>query len=225
MWKTALGLLEEMRRAGPRTRPNVRSYTAAIAACGRAGEWRQALELHHKISEEGLAPDGASFNAVISAARFVTACPTRWFCTSLMSVPYASKSKVVKGWVGRPLPGGGGKKKALWFLFSFLTWKIKRCIFFFFLTTVLRSNRFIFAVFYLLYLRFALSTSPRLFFVLWFLFGGKGEEGVRGDFRSNIDRTPARINPDENISTQSRCNNTCLWPHILLFQTKARRSA
>ena len=69
MWKTALDLLEEMRRAGPRAQPNVRSYTAAIAACGRAGEWRQALELHSRLSEEGLAPDAASFNAVISAAR------------------------------------------------------------------------------------------------------------------------------------------------------------
>ncbi|CAN0590971.1 unnamed protein product [Laminaria digitata] len=70
MWETALSLLEEMRQAGPRTQPNVRSYTAAIAACGRAGKWREAVDLHDKLGqEEGLSPDPASFNAVISAAR------------------------------------------------------------------------------------------------------------------------------------------------------------
>lgn len=71
MWEKALFLLEEMRRAGPRTQPNVKSYTAAIAACGRAGKWEQALQLHSKLVEEGLSPDPASFNAVISAARCV----------------------------------------------------------------------------------------------------------------------------------------------------------
>lgn len=59
-----------MRKAGPRTQPNVRSYTAAIAACGRARKWEEAVALHSKLREEGLTPDQASFNAVIRAARY-----------------------------------------------------------------------------------------------------------------------------------------------------------
>lgn len=69
MWEKALLLLDEMRREGPQTQPNVRSYTAAIAACGRAGQWQAAVDLHARLISEGLAPDQASFNAVISAAR------------------------------------------------------------------------------------------------------------------------------------------------------------
>lgn len=70
-WDRALSLLDEMRKAGPRTQPNVRSYTAAIAACGRAKKWEEAVALHSKLREEGLTPDQASFNAVIRAARYV----------------------------------------------------------------------------------------------------------------------------------------------------------
>ena len=69
-WDRALSLLDEMRKAGPRTQPNVRSYTAAIAACGRARKWEEAVALHSKLREEGLTPDQASFNAVIRAARY-----------------------------------------------------------------------------------------------------------------------------------------------------------
>lgn len=69
-WDRALSLLDEMRKAGPRTQPNVQSYTAAIAACGRARKWEEAVALHSKLREEGLTPDQASFNAVIRAARY-----------------------------------------------------------------------------------------------------------------------------------------------------------
>lgn len=60
-----------MREAGPRTQPNIRSYTAAIAACGRARKWEEAVALHSKLLGEGVSPDPASFNAVIRAARCV----------------------------------------------------------------------------------------------------------------------------------------------------------
>ncbi|CAN0543283.1 unnamed protein product, partial [Ectocarpus sp. 8 AP-2014] len=68
-WDRALSLLDEMREAGPHTQPNIRSYTAAIAACGRARKWEEAVALHSKLLEEGMSPDPASFNAVIRAAR------------------------------------------------------------------------------------------------------------------------------------------------------------
>ncbi|CAM9855373.1 unnamed protein product, partial [Choristocarpus tenellus] len=70
-WEEALSLLEEMRRAGPHCHPNVKTYTAAISACGRAGQWKRACELHERMQEEGLVPDPVSFNAVINAARWV----------------------------------------------------------------------------------------------------------------------------------------------------------
>lgn len=69
-WERALSLIDEMRQAGPRTQPNVRSYTAAIAACGRARRWEEAVALHSKLLEEGLTPDPACFNAVIRATRW-----------------------------------------------------------------------------------------------------------------------------------------------------------
>lgn len=84
-WDKALELLDEMRLAGPRTLPNVRTYTAAIAACGKAGKWEEAVELHSRVVAEGLSHDPASFNAVISAARCVHAyvCVYVCFVTSL----------------------------------------------------------------------------------------------------------------------------------------------
>lgn len=72
MWEKALLLIEEMRAAGPNTQPNVRSYTAAITACGRAGQWEPAVELHSRLIADGIMPDRFSFNAVIGAARYVS---------------------------------------------------------------------------------------------------------------------------------------------------------
>lgn len=69
LWERALLLLDEMHRGGPGSQPNLRSYTAAIGACGRAGQWKQAVDLHEAMVSDGLSPDNASFNAVISAAR------------------------------------------------------------------------------------------------------------------------------------------------------------
>lgn len=60
-----------MRQGEPGSRPNQRSYTAAIGACARAGQWEPAIGLHEAMISEGLSPDNASFNAVIGAARYL----------------------------------------------------------------------------------------------------------------------------------------------------------
>lgn len=78
MWEKALAFLEEMRCGGPGSRPNLRSYTAAIGACARASQWKPALELHETMISEGLSPDNASYNAVIGAARCDMSERDRW---------------------------------------------------------------------------------------------------------------------------------------------------
>ena len=54
-----------MRRAGLTF--DVFSFSAAISACEKGGQWERALSLLDEMRERGVTPDVISFNAVISA--------------------------------------------------------------------------------------------------------------------------------------------------------------
>ena len=47
--------------------PNVISYTAAISACEKGGQWERALVFLQDIQQRGLDLDVISYSAVISA--------------------------------------------------------------------------------------------------------------------------------------------------------------
>jgi pentatricopeptide repeat protein len=47
--------------------PNVISYSAAISACEKGGQWEQALELLREMDSRGIQPNEVSYNAAISA--------------------------------------------------------------------------------------------------------------------------------------------------------------
>ncbi|CAM9959516.1 unnamed protein product, partial [Ectocarpus sp. 8 AP-2014] len=78
-WALVLGLMEEMRAEG--VAPDVFTFTTAITACGKAGQWERALDLLEEMGGGGdgddrlrrrrtgvlIAPDVASINAAISA--------------------------------------------------------------------------------------------------------------------------------------------------------------
>lgn len=78
-WALVLGLMEEMRAEG--VAPDVFTFTTAITACGKAGQWERALVLLEEMGGGGggddglrrrrtgvpIAPDVASINAAISA--------------------------------------------------------------------------------------------------------------------------------------------------------------
>ncbi|CAM9882463.1 unnamed protein product [Ectocarpus sp. 12 AP-2014] len=78
-WALILGLMEEMRAEG--VAPDVFTFTTAITACGKAGQWERALDLLEEMGGGGggddglrrrrtgvpIAPDVASINAAISA--------------------------------------------------------------------------------------------------------------------------------------------------------------
>eukprot|EP00563_Minutocellus_polymorphus_P002694 CAMPEP_0181027756 /NCGR_PEP_ID=MMETSP1070-20121207/4324_1 /TAXON_ID=265543 /ORGANISM="Minutocellus polymorphus, Strain NH13" /LENGTH=1000 /DNA_ID=CAMNT_0023104999 /DNA_START=50 /DNA_END=3052 /DNA_ORIENTATION=- len=68
-WEEALDLMAQMKKGGPKTRPNRITYTGAISACGRAGEWEHALRLFDEMRNDGLQADRISYNAVFSALR------------------------------------------------------------------------------------------------------------------------------------------------------------
>ena len=95
-WEEAVGLLDIMRKGGPRTQPNKVAYTAAIskfqpglfnfcfvfsiyspslsvddmtAACGNQGEHEQAMRLFRAMKDEGLSPDIVTYNAVFNSLK------------------------------------------------------------------------------------------------------------------------------------------------------------
>ena len=68
-WENALDLMAQMKKGGPKTRPNRITYTGAISACSRAGEWEHALRLFDEMRNNGLQADRISYNAVVSALR------------------------------------------------------------------------------------------------------------------------------------------------------------
>lgn len=55
------------RRRGPS--PDVVSYSTAIMACSRAGNWERALGLLGEMRSEGLAPNSTTFTAAMAACR------------------------------------------------------------------------------------------------------------------------------------------------------------
>lgn len=62
-----MALLREMPVVG--ITPDSQSYTSAISACGRSGEWERAVGLFREISllRVGFRPDAASYSAAIVA--------------------------------------------------------------------------------------------------------------------------------------------------------------
>ncbi len=48
-------------------KPDSKSFSAAIAACGNAGEWKKALGLFNLMSEMGVARDTVVYNTIIAA--------------------------------------------------------------------------------------------------------------------------------------------------------------
>ena len=112
-WREALELLEQLEAALPppeasaegrerRRRPGdwkrralgptVRSYTAAMTACTRGGEWQRALQLWERMEVHRLHPDGAAYNAAVAACVVSAVCFCRfracasdssWLATSL----------------------------------------------------------------------------------------------------------------------------------------------
>lgn len=90
-WKGAVEVLEEMKRGktkrpiglGPnRTAaqadasrwveepvppPDICSFNTAMGACGKAGQWEEALRLLSELSEFGLSPDATSYNTAAAA--------------------------------------------------------------------------------------------------------------------------------------------------------------
>ncbi|CAJ1333508.1 unnamed protein product [Effrenium voratum] len=64
-WRSALAILQAMRRGSPR--PDGGSFNGALAACAAASRWQAALSLLPAMREATLAPDDVSFNACIHA--------------------------------------------------------------------------------------------------------------------------------------------------------------
>jgi pentatricopeptide repeat domain-containing protein 1 len=58
--------LKDMEQAG--VSPNVITYSSAITACDRAGEWQQALQLQkHMTDVAAVQPNAITYSAVMSA--------------------------------------------------------------------------------------------------------------------------------------------------------------
>lgn len=90
-WKGAVEVLEEMKRGKtkrpigsspnrkaakadeshwveePVPPPDVCSFNTAMGACGKAGQWEEALRLLSELSEFGLSPDATSYNTAAAA--------------------------------------------------------------------------------------------------------------------------------------------------------------
>ena len=64
-WRSAVGMLEQMRRCG--VKPNVYSYSAAISACEKGGQWERALALLEELQRRGIEPTVISYSAAIQA--------------------------------------------------------------------------------------------------------------------------------------------------------------
>jgi len=65
-WRDACLLLDRMQTASG-LRPNIFSYSTAISACEKGGQWQQALTLFQDMLEGGIRHDIISYNATISA--------------------------------------------------------------------------------------------------------------------------------------------------------------
>lgn len=63
----SLATPDEMSGGKGDTLPNSKAYRAAIAACGEAGQWRQAVALMRQMQKRGIAADDASYGASIEA--------------------------------------------------------------------------------------------------------------------------------------------------------------
>ena len=64
-WRSAVSLLDEMRRVG--VEPNLFSYSAAISACAKDAQWERALSLLEEMPQRGIEPDVICFSAAITA--------------------------------------------------------------------------------------------------------------------------------------------------------------
>ena len=58
-------MLDKMRKVA--LTPNVISFSAAIPACAKGGQWERACSLLHKMRQVGFTSNIISFSAVISA--------------------------------------------------------------------------------------------------------------------------------------------------------------
>lgn len=65
-WVQALAMLEDM-RSGHLARPDVISYTTAVIACEKGGNWEAALKTFACLLAERLRPDQRCLSAVLSA--------------------------------------------------------------------------------------------------------------------------------------------------------------
>ena len=65
LWEQSLQLLGQMREM--RITRLVISFSAAISACGKGGQWARVLPLFDKMREEGITLDMISFSAAVSA--------------------------------------------------------------------------------------------------------------------------------------------------------------
>lgn len=77
-WQDGLRLLDEMRESAIQSNntgnaPDVVAYTAAIAGCSEAGEYRHAIRLIKKMKAEGIQPNVVTFSAVINACASASA--------------------------------------------------------------------------------------------------------------------------------------------------------
>ena len=58
-------LLDEMRMRD--MAPNAVSFTAAVSACKRGGQWRRAVQVLSEMDNSAVAPDLVAFGAGMSA--------------------------------------------------------------------------------------------------------------------------------------------------------------
>lgn len=66
MSQLAVELIQDMRRS-PYIRPDTRTYTHAISACGKEWKWEQALELLWVMREDGVPVNAYTYCALITA--------------------------------------------------------------------------------------------------------------------------------------------------------------
>lgn len=70
----ALDLLHELHKTTLQL--SVRSFSAAISACARSGQWQQSLELLNQMEGAKLAANIITYNAAISACEKCCLSPT-----------------------------------------------------------------------------------------------------------------------------------------------------
>mmetsp|Transcript_36021 Transcript_36021/g.78908 ORF Transcript_36021/g.78908 Transcript_36021/m.78908 type:complete len:837 (-) Transcript_36021:26-2536(-) len=80
-WADGIRLLREM-ESYTGTAPDVVAYTASIAGCAEAGEWRTAFQLLEEMKSKGCEPNVVTLSACISSC--ATACANAAKATSLV---------------------------------------------------------------------------------------------------------------------------------------------